>query len=75
MPATATSALARGQRTELDLDRDWARAFIGRWEAAQEYVHFLDLELLPSGHALRQVIGEDFPKIMKELIRLRPDLG
>ncbi len=38
-------------------------------------MHFLDLELLPSGHALRRVIEEDLPKMMRELIRLRPDLG
>jgi hypothetical protein len=60
MSATATPRRIGEQRTELSLDRDWARAFINRWEVAQEYVHFLDLELLPSGHALRQVIGEDF---------------
>jgi hypothetical protein len=34
----------------------------------------LDVQLLPAGHALRQVIGDDFPKMMRELTRLRPDL-
>jgi hypothetical protein len=26
------------------------------------------------GHALRQVIGDDFPEMMRELTPLRPDL-
>jgi hypothetical protein len=74
MSATGTSRSIGEQKAELNLDRNWARDLTGRWEVAEEYVRFLDVELLPVGHALRQVIGDDFPKMMRELTRLRPDL-
>jgi hypothetical protein len=60
-------------RTEL-VDQEWFCAALKRWQTAAEYVFFLDAELLPTGHALRRMVGEDVPKLLRELLRLRPDL-
>lgn len=69
MSATARSTPITGQ-----IDRNWVDGVMTRWKVAEEYVSYLDLELLPAEHALRQVIGQDFPKVIRELTRLCPDL-
>lgn len=47
---------------------------MGRWKTADEFVRFLDSELLPADHALRQLVGKDVPQLIGELARFRPDL-
>lgn len=44
-----------------------------RWRVAEEYLSNLDIEVLRSEHALRVLIGQDVPNLLKEVIRLRPD--
>ena len=55
------------------VDQEWFCAALKRWQTAAEYVLFLDRELLPTEHPLRQVIGEDLPKLLREFLHLRPD--
>jgi hypothetical protein len=43
-------------------------------EIADEFVKFLDPELLPTDHAVRQFVGVDVPQLIAELARLRPGL-
>jgi len=74
MSATGTPKPAIGEQIETSVDRDWFYGLIVRCKIAEEYVSFLDVELLPLEHALRQVIREDLPKVLRELARLRPDL-
>jgi hypothetical protein len=73
MSATAT----RQTKTKLDthVNQQWLSGAMSRWKTAAEYVFFLDAELLPTGHALRRIVGEDFPDLLHEILRLRPDLG
>jgi hypothetical protein len=46
-----------------------------RWKLAEVYMADLPLIGLPSDHALRLLIRRDVPTLLKELLRLRPDLG
>jgi hypothetical protein len=74
MSATAASTSVTERRSELIFNREWLKAALARWSVADEFVRYLDAELLPPEHPLRQVIGQDFPEVMRELARLRPDL-
>jgi hypothetical protein len=62
------------RRSEAVFDREWLKAALARWNLGDEFVRYLDAELLTPEHPLRQVMGQDFPKVMRELVRLRPDL-
>ena len=74
MSATATSIPRTEQKLKTDLDPEWLRAALTRWKCAAEFVFFLDQELLPTEHPLREVVGQDFPELVRELIRLKPNL-
>jgi len=75
MSATAAPTTRTEEHLETELvDKYWFCAALKRWKTAAEYVFFLDRELLPTEHPLRQAIGEDLPKLLRELLRLRPDL-
>jgi hypothetical protein len=73
MSATAASTSVTERTSELILDREWLKAALARWKAGASFVRYLDSELLPPEHPLRQVIGQDFPEVMRELARLRPN--
>jgi hypothetical protein len=45
------------------------------WKFADVYMADLPLKDMPWDHALRLVIRRDFPTLLKELLRLRPDLA
>jgi hypothetical protein len=75
MSATAASTCVTERRSEPIFDREWLKAALTRWKISDEFVRYLDAELLPAEHPLRQVIGQDFPEVMRELVRLRPDLA
>jgi hypothetical protein len=47
MSATAASTPIAERSTEPIFDREWLNAALIRWKAAEEYVSFLDFELLP----------------------------
>lgn len=46
-----------------------------RWKLGVDYLEELDMDSLPGERALRFLIRHDFPVLLKELIRLRPDLA
>jgi hypothetical protein len=46
-----------------------------RWRLAEECLSEVDSEALPSENALRVLVREDVPNLLKEVIRLRPDLA
>ncbi len=67
--------MSRGEPSiQFDLNREWMEASIMRWKAAEEYISYLDLELLPRDHVSREFINSDVPKVVREFTRLRPDL-
>jgi hypothetical protein len=41
---------------------------------ANEYLTAVEADELPAQHALRLLLTQDFPQIVRELIRLRPEL-
>jgi hypothetical protein len=74
MNATAASTSTVERKSDPSFDRQWLKAAVDRWKMSEEFVRYLDAELLPAEHPLRQVIGQDFPEVMRELARLRPEL-
>jgi hypothetical protein len=66
MSATATGAT---------FDDDSMKGIMIRWTLAEEYVSQLDMDSLPSEHALRILLRQDVPSLLKEVIRLRPELA
>ncbi|MGI8960018.1 MAG: hypothetical protein ACR2IV_09710 [Bryobacteraceae bacterium] len=46
-----------------------------RWKLAELLVADLAVKDLPWDHALRLVIRRDVPRLLQELLRLRPDLA
>jgi hypothetical protein len=56
-------------------DQDAVEGLIIRWRLAEQYVTDLDMDSLPSEHALLTLIRQDVPNLLKEIIRLRPELG
>jgi len=75
MSATATpKPFINKQKIETNLDRQWFQGVMARWNIADEFVKFLDPELLPTDHAVRQFVGVDVPQLIAELARLRPGL-
>jgi hypothetical protein len=42
---------------------------------ANEYLAALEPDDLPAQHALRILLTQDFPQIIRELVRLRPELS
>jgi hypothetical protein len=65
MSASATSAA---------FDQEEMKRIMIRWRLAEEYLSELD-QSLPSEHALRVLVRQDVPSLLKEVIRLRPDLA
>jgi hypothetical protein len=55
-------------------DQDAVEGVIFRWRLAEEYVTNLEMDSLPSEHALLALIRHDVPEMLKEIIRLRPEL-
>jgi hypothetical protein len=55
-------------------NQDAVEGIIIRWRLAQEYVTDLHMNSLPAERALRVLIRQDVPNLMKEIIRLRPEL-
>jgi hypothetical protein len=55
--------------------QDSFKEIVTRWKVADEYLSYLDIELLPREHALRVLVRQDLPTLLKEVIRLRPDLA
>jgi hypothetical protein len=55
-------------------NQDLIESVIIRWRLAEEYVTNLVMGSLPAEHALLVLIRRDVPSLLKEIIRLRPDL-
>jgi hypothetical protein len=55
-------------------DQDLIEGLIIRWGLAEAYVTDLKMSSLPSEHALLFLIRHDVPTLLREIIRLRPEL-
>jgi hypothetical protein len=64
------SASARGAT----LDHEEIKRIIIRWRVAEDYLSDLN-DSLPKDHAIRILVGQDVPSLLKEVIHLRPDLA
>ena len=62
MSVTATGAT---------FDDDSMKEIMIRWTLADEYVSQLDMDSLPSEHALRVLVRQDVPNLLSEVVRLR----
>jgi hypothetical protein len=57
------------------VDQDFLDGLIIRWRLAEEYVEDLEMDSRPAERALTNLMQHDFPVLLKEIIRLRPELG
>lgn len=55
--------------------QDSFKEIVARWKVADEYLSYLEIELLPREHALRVLVRQDVPSLLKEVIRFAPRLG
>jgi hypothetical protein len=55
-------------------NQDLIEGLIIRWRLAEEYVTDLVMGSMPAEHALLFLIRQDVPNLLKEIIRLRPEL-
>jgi hypothetical protein len=55
-------------------DKAELEAVLLRWRLANEYLTALEPDDLPAHHALRTLLTQDFPQIIRELVRLKPEL-
>ncbi len=62
MSATATGAT---------LDDDSMKKIMIRWTLAEQCLSNLDMDSLPSEHALRVLVRQDVPSLLDEVVRLR----
>jgi hypothetical protein len=60
--------------TGVTFDQEEMKRIMIRWRLAEDYLSNED-ESLPSEHALRVLIRQDVPNLLREVIRLRPDLA
>ena len=45
-----------------------------RWKLALDYIDSAEMDHLPEEHAIRVLLRRDFPRVVRELTRLRPEL-
>jgi hypothetical protein len=60
---------------EEPFDKMQLEAALLRWRMANEYLAALETEDLPAHYALRILVAQDFPLIIREIVRLRPELA
>jgi hypothetical protein len=56
-------------------DKNQLEVVLLRWRMANEYLAALETEDLPAQYALRILVAQDFPLIIREIVRLRPELA
>ncbi len=56
------------------VDQDFLSGLIIRWKLAEQYMEDLEMDSLPAERALTTLIQHDVPVLLKEIIRLRPEL-
>jgi hypothetical protein len=56
------------------VDQDFIEGLIIRWNLAEQYVEDLEMNSLPAEKALTILMQHDFPMLLNEIIRLRPEL-
>jgi hypothetical protein len=61
-------------RANEPFDKSRLEAMLLRWRMANEYLTAVETDDLPAQDALRVLLAQDFPEIIRELIRLRPEL-
>lgn len=57
------------------VDQDFLDGLIVRWRLAEQYVEDLEMDSLAAERALTVLMQHDFPMLLKEIMRLRPELG
>jgi hypothetical protein len=57
------------------VDQDFLDGLIVSWRLAEQYVEDLKKDSLPAERALTVLMQHDFPMLLKEIMRLRPELG
>ncbi len=58
------------------VDAGWISDLVVRWKLAEEYVSELASPGAPrAADAMKRLIHEDVPILLRELIRVRPELG
>jgi hypothetical protein len=56
-------------------DQDFLDGLIIRWRLAEQYVEDLEMDSRPAERALTSLMQHDVPMLLKEIIRLRPELS
>lgn len=56
------------------VENGWFEQQLRRWQQAQHYFAKSDGALRPEEQALRVLVQQDVPRLLKELTRLRPEL-
>ena len=57
------------------VDQDFLDGLIIRWRLAEQYIEDLEMKSLPAETALKILMQHDFPMLLKEIVRLRPELS
>jgi hypothetical protein len=57
------------------VDQDFLDGLIIRWRLAEQYVEDLEMDSRPAERALTSLMQHDVPMLLKEIIRLRPELS
>lgn len=57
------------------LDQDWMRGMLIRWRLSEAFISSAQLDELPEESALRTIVTRDLPILIREVLRLRPELG
>jgi hypothetical protein len=57
------------------LDQDWMRGLLIRWHLSEAFLATVRLDEVPEENALRTIITRDLPILIKEVLRLRPELN
>ncbi len=57
------------------LDQEWMRSMLIRWRLSEAFLSSTEAGEAPEESALRTIITRDIPLLIKELLRLRPELA
>jgi hypothetical protein len=60
--------------TAQSIDEEWLASLVIRWKLSEQYISEIDMDSLPEEHAIRHLVHSDFPVLIRELTRLRPEL-
>ncbi|MBV9405192.1 MAG: hypothetical protein JO211_07595 [Acidobacteriaceae bacterium] len=59
-----------------EIDAGWISDLVVRWKLAEEYVADLAMPGAPTAaDAVKRLVSQDLPLLLREVIRLRPELA